>query len=139
MRTISAESLKQLRDTLLSRCESVVELDRRAVLEAWRRWREAFPLETKQHRAILEDTVAARIERVRTSLKDRHAIGAYEQQSGEDLIVLVDGTLVGWAYRGNHVPDIHDVDANVLVTTDGFEWRLGRTRNGSEACTVQSS
>jgi hypothetical protein len=122
---VSPQALNQIAETLVASCTSVMEFDRRTALATWRDWNEAFPLAPKQHRAILEATVVNRMSSVPTKLWGRHAIQAYESQSGFGVIVLCDGALVGWSCSGPRVPRLDAVDANIVITNITFDWTYG--------------
>ena len=122
---VSPQALKHIADTLVASCTSVTELDRRGALAAWRDWNSAFPLAPKQHRAILEETVVYRMSGVPTKLWGRHAIRAYESQSGFGVIVLCEGALVGWSCSGPRVPRLDAVDATIVITNITIDWTYG--------------
>ena len=122
---VRPHTLNQIAELLLASCERVREPDRRAVLEIWRGWNEAFVLQSKPHRAILQGTVLDRLGRVPTSFFGRRAIQAYESQSGFGVNVLCEGALVGWSCTGKRVPSLDDVDADLVVTNLTFDWTFG--------------
>jgi hypothetical protein len=117
----------RIRDTLLSQCDQVDELERREIVRVWRDWHAAYPLAPKPHRSILEGDVVDRLRAVVGSLTGRHARAAYEQQAHGDVFVLcVEDALVGWRCRCAGMPSLSDIDdASLIVTSADFAWTLG--------------
>lgn len=125
---VDPKVLQQIRELLLAACDRVVEMERRDALATWRAWTEAFPLMPKQHRAILEDTVA-RMRKVHTGLFGRSAIQEYKSLPGFGVIVLCEGALVAWSCTGRHVPSLDGLNAELVVTNLTFDWSFGIPAN----------
>src|SRR5262245_61032931 len=93
---VDPETLENIRQTLIAQCDQVEELDRRGVVKIWRDWNAAYPLEPTTHRAVLRDSIVARLHAVQRSLAGQHAVSAYEQQAPDNLFFLCVDALVGW-------------------------------------------
>jgi hypothetical protein len=122
---LDPETLESLRDRLLARCVRVEELDRRTVVRLWRDWNAAYPVEAQRHRAICRSDIVSRLCAVQGSLWSRHALAAYRRQGPGAVLVLCVDALVGWRCRCARVPELHDLDANLIVTRPDFGWTFG--------------
>jgi hypothetical protein len=122
---VAPETLDVIRNALRARCDEFEELARRTAVRVWRDWHAAYPLPPKQHGAILESDIVARLAALRCKLYGKRALAAYERQDAGDLFVLCVDSLVGWKCKCARVPKLDAIDVGLIVTRADFAWTLG--------------
>ncbi len=131
---VEHKTVETIRNALLGQRARIEELDRRTLVQFWRDWNTAYPLDPKPPHSVCKSDVLSRLGAVRCSLSCRHALAAYERQTPGDLYVLCVDSLIGWRCRCARVPRLHNINANLIVTSADFAWTFGTTRMWRRRC-----